>query len=135
MVTDQLYKASETFPKIPSNIDRRSLNTIIKEYSIRNKLVVSVTRFDAKSLIFQCVKSGKQREAKRIENPSKCRTKMSQKTERPYTIKFFKPRGKNLLNHLDPKNEMSIEQLKDSCNSLYLAFLRCIDHSFIDNHI
>ncbi|OBZ81598.1 hypothetical protein A0J61_10351, partial [Choanephora cucurbitarum] len=30
---------------------------------------------------------------------------MSHKTECPYTIRLFKPKGKNLFNLLDPKNE------------------------------
>ncbi|OBZ81600.1 hypothetical protein A0J61_10352 [Choanephora cucurbitarum] len=48
MVTDQLYRASEALPNIPNSIERQSLNTLTREYSIRNKFVVSVTRSDAK---------------------------------------------------------------------------------------
>ena len=38
----------------------------------------------------------KQRETKRIEDPSKRRAKMSHKTECPYTIRFFKPQKHKL---------------------------------------
>ncbi|KAI8369114.1 hypothetical protein EDC96DRAFT_573851 [Choanephora cucurbitarum] len=95
---------SDALPNIPSNTNRQSFNTLIRERSIRNKFVVSVTRSDAKSLIFQCLKSDKQRETKRIKGPSKRRIKMSHKLECPYTIRFFKSKG-NLFNLLNPKNE------------------------------
>ena len=53
----------------------------------------------------QYAKSGKLRETKRIEDPSERRAKMSHKTKCAYTIRFFKTKGKNLFDLLDPKNE------------------------------
>lgn len=105
MATDQIYKVSEKLPSIQSNTDRQFLNTLVSEYATRDKFAVSVSRSDSKRLICQCVRSGKHRNMKRVEGPSKRRTRMSHKIECPYTIRFYKPKGKNLFNLIGSKDE------------------------------